>query len=54
MRLPEPTGPHDVGVGSVRLVGPARPDPWRPDRKRELMVSIWYPARGVERLPLVS
>ncbi|GAA2093785.1 alpha/beta hydrolase [Streptomyces albiaxialis] len=46
VRLPAPTGPHPVGTAEVRLVDRARRDPWVPSRPyRELMVSVWYPAR---------
>ncbi|MGI5221699.1 alpha/beta hydrolase family protein [Nocardia sp. CA-290969] len=41
--LPAPTGPFPVGVQEFHLAGD-RPDPWVPDRDRELMVSAWYPA----------
>ena len=41
--LPPPTGPFPVGVQDFHLVDD-RPDPWVPDRDRELMVSAWYPA----------
>jgi dienelactone hydrolase len=43
--LPRPTGPHPVGVRQRHLVQRGRPDPWRPEIDRELMISIWYPAR---------
>ncbi|GGL16469.1 esterase [Sphaerisporangium melleum] len=44
--LPAPTGDHAVGRSTVHLIDSSRPDPWVADRKaRELMVSIWYPAR---------
>ncbi|MEV0199390.1 alpha/beta hydrolase [Nonomuraea sp. NPDC050691] len=44
--LPRPTGPHPVGRSTLHLVDSSRPDPWVPDSKaRELMVSVWYPAR---------
>jgi predicted dienelactone hydrolase len=43
--LPVPTGPHPVGVSVLHLVDAAREDPWVPGRPRELMVSVWYPAR---------
>lgn len=44
--LPRPTGPHPVGVTTLHLVDRSRPDPWVPEEKaRELMVSVWYPAR---------
>lgn len=42
--LPAPTGRHDLGVTELHLVDPGRPDPWYPGRRRELMVSVWYPA----------
>ncbi|MBG0830326.1 alpha/beta hydrolase [Planomonospora sp. ID67723] len=46
LALPRPTGPHAVGVTTLHLVDGSRPDPWVPEQKaRELMVSIWYPAR---------
>lgn len=41
--LPAPTGPHPVGVTALHLVDSDRPDPWRPEGPRELMVSVWYP-----------
>ncbi|MEU6669265.1 hypothetical protein [Streptomyces sp. NPDC046727] len=44
--LPAPTGPYRVGTTSMHLVDAARRDPWVPSqRRRELMVSLWYPAR---------
>ncbi|WP_328604240.1 dienelactone hydrolase family protein [Amycolatopsis sp. NBC_00345] len=36
-RLPAPTGPHAIGERDIRLVDPVR--------DRELMISVWYPAR---------
>ncbi len=51
--LPEPTGRHPIGTVSLHLVDRSRPDPWVADQPyRELMVSVWYPARRSERLPL--
>ncbi|MFC9968000.1 alpha/beta hydrolase family protein [Nocardia ignorata] len=41
--LPAPTGPFPIGVTEFHLVDD-RPDPWVPERARELMVSAWYPA----------
>ncbi|GAA3179091.1 alpha/beta hydrolase [Nonomuraea roseoviolacea subsp. carminata] len=50
--LPRPTGPHPVGRSTLHLVDSSRPDPWVPDRKaRELMVSVWYPARKATGRP---
>jgi predicted dienelactone hydrolase len=49
--LPEPTGPRTVGVTELHLVDPERPDPWVAGRDRELMVSVWYPARSASGHP---
>ncbi|MEV0197863.1 alpha/beta hydrolase [Nonomuraea sp. NPDC050691] len=44
--LPAPTGDHRVGKTDLHLIDTSRPDPWVAGRNaRELMVSIWYPAR---------
>ncbi|MGP4094223.1 alpha/beta hydrolase family protein [Nonomuraea sp. KM90] len=46
LALPAPTGSRPVGTVSLHLVDRDRPDPWVPAAKaRELMVSLWYPAR---------
>ncbi|MGW5680979.1 alpha/beta hydrolase family protein [Nonomuraea sp. NPDC003754] len=43
--LPAPTGGRPVGTTTLHLVDTARPDPWNPEAdRRELMVSLWYPA----------
>ncbi|MBF8194712.1 alpha/beta hydrolase [Nonomuraea sp. K274] len=34
-----------MGMRSLHLVDESRADPWKPEVKRELMVSLWYPAR---------
>ncbi|GAA0384525.1 esterase [Acrocarpospora corrugata] len=45
--LPKPTGSQLVGTTSIHLKDSSRPDPWVPSEKaRELMVSLWYPARS--------
>ncbi|WP_248962530.1 alpha/beta hydrolase family protein [Sphaerisporangium perillae] len=45
--LPKPTGSHPVGTTSLYLKDVSRPDPWVPEAKaRELMVSLWYPAKS--------
>ncbi|WP_121156057.1 alpha/beta hydrolase family protein [Micromonospora pisi] len=45
-RLPEPTGRQPVGTTSLHMKDLSRPDPWVPTAKaRELMVSLWYPAK---------
>lgn len=47
LHLPAPTGSHPVGTTSLHLTDHSRPDPWVPSvRARELMVSLWYPARS--------
>ncbi|WP_165956700.1 alpha/beta hydrolase family protein [Kribbella antibiotica] len=43
--LPRPTGPYPIGTTELRLVDESRADPWEPGHRRELMVSVWYPAR---------
>src|SRR5437879_6953783 len=43
--LPAPTGVLPVGVTQLHLRQPGRADPWVPSVPRELMISIWYPAR---------
>jgi predicted dienelactone hydrolase len=47
LTLPPPTGPASVGTLELHLVDHDRTDPFAatPERPRELMVSIWYPAR---------
>ncbi|MGO4461429.1 alpha/beta hydrolase family protein [Streptomyces sp. M-16] len=42
--LPAPSGHQPVGRTTVHLKDEGRPDPWVPSEKRELMVSLWYPA----------
>ncbi|YCK38634.1 alpha/beta hydrolase family protein [Actinomadura sp. ATCC 39365] len=44
--LPAPGGPHPVGTVALRLVDRSRRDPLvRSKPYRELMVSLWYPAK---------
>jgi predicted dienelactone hydrolase len=53
LTLPVPTGPYPVGTVPLHLVDTSRPDPVAgPGHHRELMASVWYPARRVERYPL--
>ncbi|WP_222871191.1 alpha/beta hydrolase family protein [Nonomuraea sp. PA05] len=48
--LPAPTGSRPVGTTSLHLKDASRPDPWVPSAKaRELMVSLWYPAKAPGR-----
>jgi predicted dienelactone hydrolase len=45
--LPAPTGPRPVGTTSLHLKDVSRQDPWVPSAgARELMVSLWYPAKS--------
>ncbi|TDE34107.1 alpha/beta hydrolase [Nonomuraea mesophila] len=45
--IPAPTGHHKVGRDVLHLVDRGRRDPWKPRAgARELMVSVYYPARG--------
>ncbi|MFJ9588266.1 alpha/beta hydrolase family protein [Streptomyces acidicola] len=47
LELPRPTGPLAVGRDTLHLVDTDRPDPWVPEvGARELMVSLYYPARS--------
>nr|WP_052477740.1 hypothetical protein [Kibdelosporangium sp. MJ126-NF4]CEL13635.1 Putative lipase [Kibdelosporangium sp. MJ126-NF4]CTQ99321.1 lipase [Kibdelosporangium sp. MJ126-NF4] len=51
--LPAPTGPYSIGRTDLHLVDRSRRDPWLPDKRyRELMVSVWYPARRTRECPL--
>jgi hypothetical protein len=53
LTLPAPTGPHPVGTAALHLIDRSRRNPWAASpRYRELMVSIWYPARDAARYPL--
>ena len=46
--LPRPTGDDRIGVVPLHLVDWSRPDPWVSAQPvRELMLSLWYPARRV-------
>lgn len=52
LSLPAPTGPHPVGSTNLHLIDHSRPDPWGSGAERELMVTVYYPAkttRGYER-----
>jgi dienelactone hydrolase len=53
--LPPPTGPAPVGAVPLHLVDTSRRDPWDPAIPvRELMVTVFYPARTVAGLPPVA
>ncbi|MFD6395537.1 alpha/beta hydrolase family protein [Nocardia sp. NPDC060249] len=49
--LPSPGGAVPVGSTTLHLVDAGRQDPFQPDRSRELMVSVFYPATEVHRYP---
>ncbi|MER7583648.1 acetylhydrolase [Kitasatospora sp. NPDC097691] len=47
LTLPAPTGPCPVGMVPLHLRDTSRPDPIAgPGRFRELMATVWYPARS--------
>jgi predicted dienelactone hydrolase len=47
-RFPPPGGPYPIGTQTYHWVDTSRPEIWSvdPGARRELMVQIWYPARG--------
>ncbi len=52
LTLPVPAGPYRIGTVSLHLVDHSRRDPWlAAAQPRELMVSVWYPARDDGRYP---
>ncbi|MEV5240770.1 alpha/beta hydrolase [Streptomyces cinnamoneus] len=53
LRLPAPTGPHRIGVTTLHLVDRSRRDPWDGSLPvREVMTSVFYPARAVHGCPV--
>lgn len=46
INVPAPSGPNRIGTIELHLVDQARKDASAPGGKRELMVSLWYPARS--------
>ncbi|MFI9047765.1 alpha/beta hydrolase family protein [Streptomyces sp. NPDC053427] len=47
LELPRPSGPYAIGRDTLHLTDASRRDPWVPSAgARELMVSMYYPARG--------
>ncbi|MER6996438.1 alpha/beta hydrolase [Streptomyces sp. NPDC000410] len=53
VQLPAPTGPHRVGVTTLYLVDRTRRDPWADElTTREVMATVFYPARTVHGYPL--
>jgi dienelactone hydrolase len=51
LRLPEPGGDHPIGMVTLHLEDHDRADPWVPAERRELMVSVWYPATAPSGTP---
>ncbi|MBZ6477151.1 alpha/beta hydrolase family protein [Streptomyces griseocarneus] len=52
VRLPAPTGPYRIGTTELHLVDRTRRDPWDPAIPvREVMVTVFYPARDVHGYP---
>ncbi|WP_217197034.1 alpha/beta hydrolase family protein [Streptomyces buecherae] len=45
LALPRPTGRYAVGRDTLHLVDEHREDPWVPTADRELMTSVYYPAK---------
>ena len=43
-RLPALSGRKALGTTAIHLVDRSRPDPTMPSGRRELMISVWYPA----------
>ncbi|GLW01519.1 alpha/beta hydrolase family protein [Streptomyces lavendulae] len=53
LTLPAPTGPYPVGTVQLHLVDRSRPDDIAGSGHfRELMASVWYPARDAQRYPV--
>jgi predicted dienelactone hydrolase len=53
LTLPAPTGQDHLGVVSLHLIDHSRTDPWvQGHQVRQLMISIWYPARDTARYPV--
>ena len=52
--LPAPTGRYKLGTTELHLIDRKRNDPTAPGGKRELMVSIWYPARTGSHGPVAK
>ncbi|MEU2181521.1 alpha/beta hydrolase family protein [Streptomyces thermolilacinus] len=49
--LPRPTGAFPTGRETLHLVDRSRADLWVPERRRELMVDMYYPARSSAGAP---
>jgi len=49
LSLPAPGGPLPIGLRTLHLTDQKRADPWVPEKRRELMVNVWYPAVPIGR-----
>ena len=47
LQLPAPTGPNELGMTTLHLLDDTRRDPWNGAATRELMTTVFYPAREV-------
>jgi dienelactone hydrolase len=45
LKLPVPTGPHSVGRLRLSWVDKQRPERFHPERNREVIAEVWYPAK---------
>ncbi|WP_116206138.1 alpha/beta hydrolase family protein [Amycolatopsis circi] len=45
LALPRPGGISPVGTASFHFTDTSRADPWVPSQRREMMVTLWYPAQ---------
>jgi predicted dienelactone hydrolase len=53
LSLPKPAGRYPIGTVQLHLTDRSRANPWAASpARRELMVSVWYPARDAARYPL--
>jgi hypothetical protein len=53
LRLPAPAGRYQVGTVALHLIDRSRPNPWVASPPyRELMISMFYPARDAARYPV--
>src|SRR5215217_5076036 len=52
-RFPDPSGPYEVGTSTYHWVDADRPEVFTDDSddRRELMVQVWYPAKGDSSSP---
>ncbi|WP_406639855.1 alpha/beta hydrolase family protein [Amycolatopsis sp. WGS_07] len=45
LALPEPAGVSPIGTATFHFTDTSRADPWVPSQRREMMVTLWYPAQ---------